>query len=231
MSRSRSFVPIGLGILLFWTAIAPAQFIPPIMPPRPTYRLGLIDSRATEIEVIPGLPAKGLQILGVVPGSAAGRSGLHEGDVILSANSARIIVPDDLRRVMAGSGGFLRLKVFEIRTEQVLNVTVDLGSANPGIGPVPITLTGRLKVGVMAIGGETTGVTLSTPDGQSYDLDFGAGRPPGRIADGREAVVSGTLTTARGPERPTRRLVKVNDFRLISGVRPRDKGDAKRDAF
>ena len=77
---------------------------------------------------------------------------------------------------MTESGGWLRLKVFEVRTEQVLNVTVAL---RPGAGPMPITVIGRLHVGAAAIGAETTGITLTTGDGRTYDLDFGAARPPG----------------------------------------------------
>jgi hypothetical protein len=125
----------------------------------------------------------------------------------------------------------LRLKVFETRSEQVLNVPVVLGPPGPGPGPVPIAVTGRLRVGVMAIGGESTGVTLTAEDGKTFDLDFGERRPPGREADGRIAFVSGWLKASQGPERPGRRVIRVEDFRLVGVGRPRAEGDASRVPF
>jgi membrane-associated protease RseP (regulator of RpoE activity) len=229
MKRSRSVGSLGLFLGLSWAAIALAQQPGSPLVMRP-HRLGLVDSRPVEIELIPGVRLWGLEVLGVVPGSPAMRAGLKPGDVILAANSRRVDDPDDLRRVLAESGGLLRLKVFEARSEQVLNVPVVLEPPGPGPGPVPITVTGRLKVGVMAIGGETTGITLTAEDGRAFDLDFGAGRPPGREVDGRLAFVSGWLKPGPGPERPGRRVIRVEDFRLIGG-RPRPEGDASRIPF
>jgi membrane-associated protease RseP (regulator of RpoE activity) len=234
MNRSRSVVPFFVLLALSGAWVAPAQVIAPV-PPSPAVlpppRLGLIDSRATQIEVIPGVPLAGLEVLGVVPGSPAARAGLAPGDVVLSANAARIIVPDDLRRALAESRGLLRMKVFEGRTEQVLNRDVFLGPGPSGGSPLVISVTGRLKLGVMAIGGETTGMTLTTPDGQIYELDFGRARPPDRDADGRDAIVSGLLTTRRGPERRNRQIIKVSGFRIIGGARPRSSGDTPKQPF
>jgi len=230
MRPTRWFGPVG-ACLLAWAGLASAQVLPPIPAPRPglpPYRLGLIDSQTTEVEVIPGVRLRGLEVLGVIPGSPAGRAGLGAGDVILAANSARVIAPDDLRRAMAESGGWLRLKVFEARTEQVLNVTVAL---RPGADPMPITVVGRLQVGAAAIGAETTGFTLTTSDGRSYDLDFGAARPPDRGADGRVAAVSGVLRVSPGPERRGRRIIQVSHFRLVGGGRPRAEGDPRGSPF
>src|SRR5262249_32921880 len=151
--------------------VLPVPFPPPGRPP---YRLGLVDSRPAEVDLVPGVRLSGLEVLGVVPGSPAARAGLRAGDVVLSADATRGVAPDDLRRAMAGSGGRLLLKVFEARSGQVLNMAVVLGPSGPGAGPVPVTVTGRLRVGVMAVGGETTGTTLTAPDGRTYDLDFGA---------------------------------------------------------
>src|SRR5690348_16315456 len=103
------------AFLLAWAVPAPAQVLPPVPAPRPgsaPYRLGSVHSQTHRIRMDPGGRQGGLEVLGVIPGSPAGRAGLEAGDVILAANSARIIAPDDLRRVMAESGGWLRLKVF-----------------------------------------------------------------------------------------------------------------------
>ena len=165
--------------------------------------------------MVPGVRLRGLEILGVVPGSPAGRVGLEAGDVILSVGLAGVVTPDDLRRALSGPDSRLRLKVFDLGTDQVLNVNVDLGPTNPGPFPPPVTVMGRVKVDVLTVGGETTGITLTAADGKVYDLAFAAGHPPGREADGRFAVASGWLRAVPGPERPGRRVIRVEQFRLV----------------
>jgi membrane-associated protease RseP (regulator of RpoE activity) len=234
--RAAMRVPAFLGriaptLVLSWATIASGQALRPGPAPGPPFRLGLIDSQPTRTEVIPGVPLEGLEILGVVPGSPAGRAGLAVGDVILAANGSRIRSPGEMRRALAESTDVLRLKVHDARSDQVLNVTVVLRPTGPGGSPMPISVIGRLKVGVVAIGGETTGVTLTTADGKSYDLDLRAVGPPDRSADGRDAVVSGILTVGRGPERPNRQIIKVSGFRLIGGGRPRGPGIPKNESF
>jgi membrane-associated protease RseP (regulator of RpoE activity) len=221
----RMMVAVAVVMALSVGLNTPAGSAP--LPPGPPYRLGLIDSRPTQVDLLPGLRVPGLQVLDVVPGSPADRAGLKAGDVVLAANAQRVTAPEDLRRVIAGSGGRLRLKVFEAHTEQVLNRTAVLGPAAPPVGPVPVTVTGRLRVGVVAVGAETTGVTLAAADGTTYDLDFGAARPPDREADGRVAVVSGVVLIRPGPERPGRRVIKVTAFRLVDGGPPRVEGGAR----
>jgi len=216
MSRSRSAGRFRWLLLGCWAAVAPAQDRNPL-PASPPLRLGLIDSRPAEVEVIPGVRLSGLEVLGVVPGSPAAQAGLDVGDVIFSANARRVVTPNDLRQVLATSEGWLRLKVFQARSEQVLNVNIALGPVPSGPGPVPLVVTGRLRVGVFAVGGETTGTTLTTAAGKSYDLDFGTARPPGPESEGRTAVVTGLLRVSLGPELPGRQIIRVENFRLIGG--------------
>lgn len=231
MRSTRTIACLVSLVGLAGAASTRAQDGPPFAPgrqPGPPYRLGLVETTIGEVEIVPGVRARGVEILGVAPGSPAARSGLEPGDVILAANSARVNSPNDLRRALATSGGRLRLKVFDAGTEQVLVVLVRLGSPGPGPGdgPTPIIVTGRIKVGAVAIGGETTGTTLTASDGATYDLEFGPGGPPRNLPDGQFAVVSGLLRAGGGPERPGRQVIRVSGLRVVGGGRPRGPGVA-----
>ena len=220
----RTWLLVGpiCGLLVFsCVTVASGQMILPIPPtgivPQVPF-LGLTDSRTREVEIIPGVRLAGLEVVGVVPASPAQRAGLKGGDIILAASSTRVIAPDDLRRALAASRGRLRLKFFDLATDQMLNTTVQLGPGVPGAGA--ITVTGRLPVGAVAIGGETTGVTLTATDGSTYDLDFAPARAPGRQANGSAATVTGMMRLGRGPERPGRRIISVTSIRLLGGGVP-----------
>jgi hypothetical protein len=220
-TRFSLLLPVAASV--FGQVVPPGAVPGPVAPP---FRLGIVDSRAVEVEILPGVRLVGLEILDVVPGSPAEVAGLGPSDIVLSANDRRIVAPDDLRRAMAVSGGRLRLKVFEVSTGQVLNMIAILGPGRPGGGSPIVTIVGRLRLGVPAIGGETTGISLTTRDGRTYDLDFRGASIPDRRADERTAVISGILTEGRGPERPGRKIIRVSDFRLLEarGPRPKDGG-------
>ena len=75
---------------------------------------------------------------------------------------------------------------------------------------------GTLRTGVVAIGGETTGVVLITATG-SYELDLPRNVEWGRqltFLDGKPVVVTGRLTIGKGIERRQRRIVRVQSLLL-----------------
>jgi hypothetical protein len=65
---------------------------------------------------------------------------------------------------------------------------------------------------MMAIGGETTGVILTTENGVKYELDFGKDRGLARIADslsGKQVAVTGVLHVIQGVEVGERHIIEV----------------------
>lgn len=91
-------------------------------------------------------------------------------------------------------------------------------AADSGRGPtkgdyIDVTMRGTLRVGVMAIGAETTGVTLTAGTVTwELDLDDRQREIAGRL-DGRRAIVSGELGNARGVEIRSRYIVKVRSIK------------------
>ena len=180
MTGSRVGGAAGPWLLLSLAASALGQ----LSPPAPPFRLGIVDSQAVEVELLPDVRLGGLEVLGVVPGSPADAAGLGPCDVVPGANNARIVAPDDLRRAMAVSGGHLRLRVFEAGTGQVLNLTAVLGPRRRA--------EGRRRSSSRAVSGSASrpsaarrpAPTLTTRDGRVYDLDFRGGKVPDRPLTG-----------------------------------------------
>lgn len=99
-------------------------------------------------------------------------------------------------------------------------------AADSGLGPskdgferqrrgdyIDVTMRGTLKAGVMAIGAETTGVTL-TAGTVTWELDLDdRQREIASRLDGRRAIVSGELRNARGVEIRNRSIVKVRSIK------------------
>lgn len=99
-------------------------------------------------------------------------------------------------------------------------------AADSGLGPskdgferqrrgdyIDVTMRGTLKAGVMAIGAETTGVTLTAGTVTwELDLDDRQREIAGRL-DGRRAIVSGELRNTRGVEVRSRYIVKVRSIK------------------
>ncbi|WP_158633758.1 PDZ domain-containing protein [Tautonia sociabilis] len=85
-------------------------------------------------------PAYGLQVTSVSPGSAAHRSGLEPGDVILSANGQPMSDAHALRRVIASSNGVLNLVVRDVRNpghNVTVTVTLDPTGGQIYASPAP----------------------------------------------------------------------------------------------
>ena len=82
--------------------------------------------------------------------------------------------------------------------------------------PAPAkTYTGTLKTGVMAIGGETTGITLTTADDGIYELDLGADKELKKKADelnGKKVTVVGEYKPKEGVEKKERRIIATKSL-------------------
>lgn len=88
---------------------------------------------------------------------------------------------------------------------------------------ITVTVTGTIRTGVVAIGGETTGVTIKSK-GATFELDIGknaALRTAAEKLDGKTAVVEGTLERRSGVEIKERWIVTV--AKLRSATEPAQK--------
>ena len=77
------------------------------------------------------------------------------------------------------------------------------------------TYEGTLKTGIMAIGGETTGVILETGEGSPYELDFGRNEELRKLAEklnGKKVVVQGGYKPRPGVEVSERRIIEVKSL-------------------
>lgn len=75
-----------------------------------------------------------------------------------------------------------------------------------------VDLKGKLRTGIVAIGGETTGTIIETKDG-TFELDFGKDKELRQKADklnGDTVQVEGTLTVRKGVEVKERKIVAVS---------------------
>jgi hypothetical protein len=82
-----------------------------------------------------------------------------------------------------------------------------------------VVVTGTLQTGVVAIGGETTGVTVKTKKG-TFELDFGTDKKLRNQADklnGKAVVVTGTLEVRKGVEVKERKIIRVSALKEARG--------------
>jgi len=81
-----------------------------------------------------------------------------------------------------------------------------------------VIVSGILRTGVVAIGGETTGTTV-TAEGTTWELEFGKNEALAEAAkklDGKKVVVQGKLERRPGVEVKERRIVTVSELRAAS---------------
>jgi hypothetical protein len=77
-----------------------------------------------------------------------------------------------------------------------------------------VRVTGTLQIGVVAIGGETTGIVIQAKKA-TYEVDLGNDKKLRRKADkldGKKVVVTGKLTVRQGIEVPERRIIVVTSL-------------------
>jgi hypothetical protein len=77
--------------------------------------------------------------------------------------------------------------------------------------PKKIEVTGILKTGVVAPGGETTGIVVQAKD-TTYELDFGKDKElkaKAQKLNGKKVEASGTLRVKKGVEVKERRIITV----------------------
>jgi hypothetical protein len=95
----------------------------------------------------------------------------------------------------------------------------DKGGKELGGGSIKVEVKGTLKTGIMAIGGETTGTIITTPQG-TLELDFGTNKElkeqAGKL-NGKEAVAKGTLQVRKGVAVKQRLIVGVTELKAAEG--------------
>jgi hypothetical protein len=80
---------------------------------------------------------------------------------------------------------------------------------------IKVEIQGQLRTGVLAIGGETTGVTI-TASNLTFELEFADGSGLAAKAEdlnGRDVVVTGKLEGRKGVEIPLRYIVEVESLK------------------
>ena len=80
------------------------------------------------------------------------------------------------------------------------------------------TYTGTLKTGVMAIGAETTGYTLTTATNEVYELEFKNPKLKAQAdqMDGKSITVEGIYRPRPGVEVKERRIIEVKKLSAAS---------------
>ncbi len=101
----------------------------------------------------------------------------------------------------------------------ILAVASLFAFAPPADEGISVTVVGTLRTGIVAIGGETTGTTI-TAKGVTWELDLGKNvelRQKAKGWDGKKVTVRGTLERRVGVEVKERWIVAVVELQAIKG--------------
>ena len=96
----------------------------------------------------------------------------------------------------------------------IAGVMMAAGGAGSGDDSIEVVVRGTVRTGIMAVGGETTGVTVAAR-GATWELDLSrdpALRAKAESLSGRKAVVRGSLEVRPGVERRQRWIVAVTSI-------------------
>ncbi|EAQ80158.1 hypothetical protein [Blastopirellula marina] len=111
---------------------------------------------------------------------------------------------------MAGPGfGYKLVAVNKAGVKRVNGQPINAASASEG--SIQVTVIGKLQTGLVAIGGETTGTTI-TAKGITWELELGSSEELRKMAetlDGKQAKVTGSLERRAGVEVAERWIVTV----------------------
>lgn len=120
--------------------------------------------------------------------------------------------------------------------ERALPAPLSLGVAVRPIAPIAIIrpgptegqrimVTGILRTGIVAIGGETTGTILETSNGRVYELQLGRYNPrEAARLNGKQVTVTGMLMIKPGVEIPARTIIQVQSLTLAFAPVPKRFG-------
>lgn len=153
--------------------------------------------------------------LRAVPGTSAEHTGFQitagqvTWEVDASHDDALLRTAGQLDGQVAIAKGTYSERRSGSRVRRLLRVrTLAPASGNGRDGYVDVTVRGMLRHGVMAIGTETTGVTI-TAGAVTWELELRKLRARASTLDGRKAIVSGRLRRAAGVEVRNRYVVEV----------------------
>ena len=123
----------------------------------------------------------GIIVKGIEAGSPAAKSGLREGDIILSIENRLIVSDDDYQTAMGGfaAGNRLKIKIWRDESAKIIHVTAsefpaslaqELGYRLLGIGVENLSATNRRRYDIMA----DKGVVIAELHPDSYLASIGA---------------------------------------------------------
>jgi hypothetical protein len=149
--------------------------------------------------------AQELILVGTVPGPnlVIMRPTIENGDVKFVVGGTKI-----------GGPGF-GYRIQKINREGVKSVNGNALSEESEEESIMVKVKGTLKTGIVAIGGETTGTTI-TAKGITWELDLAGNAALRNMAeklDGKKAIIEGRLERRKGVEIPERWIVTVSSLK------------------